>query len=118
MSSPKDKIKTTVVGPSISGKSMLVASSAMFKRVFGKNKGIASFYIQVFDLVAIPPDGAVTHRFAPVEVIAGASFDIDLILNPIVFYNGICICASSTDTLKTLIVGNDMVGNLLYSDKQ
>jgi hypothetical protein len=112
----KDKIKTTVGGGSISKKSLLVPNNAMFNCLFGKNIGAAPIYLHFVDSATLPIDGAVTHKFAPMLVAAGDEFCLQLSPKPVVFTNGICIYGSSTDLLKTIILTDDIVATLQYSD--
>jgi len=111
----KDKIKTTV-GASIAGKSILVPNNAYLKCLFGKNVGAAPIYLHFVDFATLPVDGAVVHKIAPMEVAAGSEFCLQLSPTPIVFINGICIYASSTPLLKTIVVTDDIVATLQYSD--
>ena len=113
----KDKIATTIGGGLISGMSIVVPNNAMFHCLFGKNiSAIDPFYIHFVDAAALPADGPVTHKIAPMEVAPGYEFCLQLSLSPIVFIDGICIYASSTDLDKTIILTEDMVATLLYKD--
>lgn len=112
----KSKIAKTSSAGSLRGKSMVVANSAILKRVWGKNNAAAGVYIHVLDLAALPAEGAVTHKINPMYVGAGFEFNMDFTSMPILFTYGICIYASSTENNKTIIAGDDIIATMQYED--
>lgn len=118
MNSPKDKIISTVdPGVSISGTNLLVANNAMIKRLWGKNIGAATIYIQIFDSVALPAPGADNFIMAPLEVAVGLEFNMDFSQVPLICENGISVCASINDVTLALVAGDDLVCTMQYADK-
>lgn len=145
MNSPKDKIISTVdPGVSIGGTNLLAnldnlpaldAENAMLKRLWGKNTGAATFYIMLIDsstlradgptgILPNPPNAPATQtptprlRVAPLEVGAGLEFNMDFSQVPLVFREGISVCASSTDVDLTLILLPSMVCTMQYADRR
>jgi len=118
---PRVSEKSTVLpvspGPttSVAGKSIpIVAEGAYLSVLWGKNVGAATFYLHIVDALALPADGPVVHKVTPLEVAAGFEFVIEV---PLAFTKGICIYASSTQINKTLILGNDLIATMQYSDR-
>jgi hypothetical protein len=113
MALPKKIINTSSAG-SVRGKSLLVSNNSELKHLWGKNVGAAAFYLHFVDALAIPADGVVVHKINPIMVGAGFEFDVDLEDLDVVFKYGMCIYASSTEYLKTLIVADDMIATAIY----
>jgi len=108
-------VNTSVAGVSARATNLVLSRSAYLKRLHVTNKGAAAVYIHILDLAALPADGAVAHKLAPIELGVNQVLDIDYALDPILFSNGICIYGSSTENNKTIIAGADLIIDLFYS---
>ncbi len=69
---------------------------------FGRNLEAGTVYLMVFDLGAVPANGA-TPDYSPLELLAGQSFS--LTVPPELFLFGIVWAISTTDTTLTISVG-------------
>lgn len=145
MNSPKDKtISTVIPGVSIGATNLLAnldalpsvdAENAILKRLWGKNAGAAPFYIMLIDsstlrangptgLLPVLPNEPASKtptprlRVAPLEVAAGFEFNMDFSAVPLIFREGISVCASSTPVDLTLIALSSMVCTMQYADRR
>lgn len=71
----------------------------------GYNANAATRYIQLFDAVGLPDEGAVPA--AVIVVPATSNFFLEMILTGMRFYTGIQLVVSTSDTTKTLTSTND-----------
>lgn len=69
---------------------------------FGRNLEAGTVFLMVFDLAAVPANGA-TPDYSPLELLAGQSFS--LTVPPELFLAGLVWAISTTDTTLTISVG-------------
>lgn len=111
-----------VVGGDRKYKSTAVEKSKVVSTQAGKvhhvivyNKSGADFYLQIFDLAALPAN-AQPADFPPLLVPAGATGFYD-IPHGCPMDNGIVVAASTTDTTITLLGANGAWFHVVYQEK-
>ena len=81
----------------IGGKLQVLQSAGQLATITAQNQGAGTVYLQFFDFVAQPSNGA-TPTFAPVPLPAGTYYESDA---PRGFVNGCWVCVSTTATTLT-----------------